>query len=150
MGFSVQARFGLPNPSIFSGTTCSLPQHTGIWQFPQSSCTESPEEPNFLPAKKQGHWLETELGLLEIDPSLPDGHAIATIRPEAIEIGPNGHNNLKAQVKTYSYQGLIARCLTGLDGTELQVVAPPHRLFQVGQEITIHIPRERIWLLPNS
>ena len=104
---------------------------------------------NFLPATKQGHLLETALGQLEIDPSLPDGHAIATIRPEAIELGPNGHNNLKAQIKAYSYQGLVARCLTGLGQTDLQFIAPPHRQLHVGQEIIIHIPRDRIWLLPN-
>lgn len=105
---------------------------------------------NFLTAKKKGHLLQTPLGVLEIDPSLPDGQAIATIRPEAIELGPNGHNNLKVQVKSYSYRGLIARCLTGCDGTELQLVAPPHHPLQVGQEIIIHIPRDRIWLLPAS
>lgn len=103
---------------------------------------------NFLPVKKQGHLLKTQLGPLEIDPALPDGKAIATIRPEAIEIGPNGHNNLKAYVKSYSYQGSVARCLTGLGGIELQIVAPPHQPVQVGQEIIIHIPRDRIWLLP--
>jgi ABC-type Fe3+/spermidine/putrescine transport system ATPase subunit len=105
---------------------------------------------NFFPAQKQGHLLQTELGLLEIDSSLPDGRATATIRPEAIEIGPNGHNNLKAYVKSYSYHGLVAKCLTGLGGGELQIVAPPHQPVQVGQEIIIHIPRDRIWLFPNS
>ena len=105
---------------------------------------------NFLPAVKRGHLLETSIGRLEVDSSLPDGRAIATIRPEAIEPGPNGHNNLKAQIKAYSYQGLVARCLTGLGQTDLQFVTPPHRQFQVGQEIIIHIPKDRIWLLPDS
>jgi len=72
--------------------------------------------------------LQTPLGLLEIDPSLPDGEAIATIRPEAIRIGANGHNNLTAYVKQYNYQGLIAKCLTGLNGVNLHIVAPPHTL----------------------
>ncbi len=110
---------------------------------------------NFFPATKQGNLLETTLGPLEIDPSLPDGQAIATIRPEAIELGPNkvkpnGYNNLKVQIKEYNYQGLVARCLTDLGQTNLQFITPPHHQFQVGQEIIIHIPKERIWLLPNS
>lgn len=103
---------------------------------------------NFLPAKKEGHLLQTPLGPLEIDPALPDGEAIATIRPEAIQIGANGHNNLRASIKNYSYQGLVARCLTGLNGFNLHLVAPPHHLFQVGDEITVHIPKDKIWLLP--
>jgi ABC-type Fe3+/spermidine/putrescine transport system ATPase subunit len=105
---------------------------------------------NFLPAQKRGNVLETELGRLEIDPSLPDGQAIATIRPEAIELGPNGHNNLKVRIKTYNYHGMMARCLTGLGHVDLQFITPPHQQFQVGQEIIIHIPRDRIWLLPNA
>jgi len=103
---------------------------------------------NFLPAKKAGHLVQTPLGYLEIDPTLPDGKAIATIRPEAIQIGANGHNNLTAHVKQYNYQGLIAKCLTGLNGVNLHVVAPPHHFFQVGDEITLHIPKDKIWLLP--
>ena len=103
---------------------------------------------NFLPAKKDGHLLQTPLGSLEIDPTLPDGEAIATIRPEAIRIGANGHNNLTAYVKQYSYRGLVARCMTGLNGVNLHIVAPPHHFFHVGEEITIHIPKDKIWLLP--
>lgn len=104
---------------------------------------------NFFSAIKRGRLLETELGILEVNPELPDGEAIATVRPEAIEFGPNGHNNLKAQITAYSYQGLIARCLTSLGSAELQVVTPPYPQLQVGQEVTIHIPRDRIWLLSN-
>ena len=105
---------------------------------------------NFLPAKKCGSMLETELGQLEVDPSLPDGQAIATIRPEAIELGPNGHNNLKVHIKTYNYHGMMARCLTGLGHIDLHLITPPHQQFQIGQEIIIHLPRDRIWLLPNA
>ena len=105
---------------------------------------------NFLPVQKEGDLLHTQLGSLQIKSSQPDGQAIATVRPEAIELGPNGHNNLKAYVKSYSYQGSMARCLTDLGGVELQIVAPPYRAVQPGQEIIIHIPRDRIWLLPIS
>jgi hypothetical protein len=31
--------------AIFRGTTCSLPQDTGIWQSPSSKTLEIPEEP---------------------------------------------------------------------------------------------------------
>ncbi len=104
---------------------------------------------NFFPAKKEGHLLQTALGRLEIDPTLPDGEAIATIRPEAIELGSNGPNTLTTQIKAYNYQGLVGRCLSGLGQTTLQFVAPPHQQFYVGQEVIINIPKERIWLLPN-
>ncbi len=105
---------------------------------------------NFLPVRKQGNILETPLGVLEVDSPASDGQMIATIRPEAIELGENGHNNLQVFIKSYTYQGLLARCLTNLDNIELQFVAPPYYPLQEGQEITIHIPRDRIWLLPNA
>jgi ABC-type Fe3+/spermidine/putrescine transport system ATPase subunit len=105
---------------------------------------------NFLPAEKAGGLLQTPLGPLEIDPGLPDGKAIATVRPEAIQIGANGHNNFMARVKQYSYQGISAKCLTNLGDVNLHLVIPPHHILNVGDEITIHIPRDKIWLLPPT
>jgi ABC-type Fe3+/spermidine/putrescine transport system ATPase subunit len=104
---------------------------------------------NFMPAKKEGHTLQTPLGFLEIDPALPDGDAIATIRPEAIQIGPNGHNNLTTWVKHFSYRKLVTQCSTELNNINLQITVPPYHSFRVGEEITIHIPRNSIWLLPR-
>ncbi|MFZ0548419.1 MAG: ABC transporter ATP-binding protein [Candidatus Promineifilaceae bacterium] len=103
---------------------------------------------NFLPGIKQGEVVETAVGPLEIvRNSVPDGNVLLTIRPEAIEIGSNGHNNLPARVRSYNYRGLIAYCNIGVDGQELQVVAPPFRPYQEGELITLHLPRERICLL---
>jgi ABC-type sugar transport system ATPase subunit len=91
--------------------------------------------------------VDTAVGSLEIlQNNIPDGNVILTIRPEAIEIGANGHNNLPAQVRAYSYRGLVAYCQAGVDGLELQVAAPPYRTYQAGEEVMLHLPRERICL----
>ena len=104
---------------------------------------------NFLPGVKQGMIVQTEIGPLEITPSdQPDGEVLLTIRPEAIEIGPNGHNNIPAQVRSYSYRGLAAHCYAGVNGAELHVVAPPFRPYREGEQVILHLPRERICLLP--
>ncbi len=103
---------------------------------------------NFLPGIKQGKVVETAVGKLEVAPNgMPDGKVLVTIRPEAIEIGANGHNNLPAQVRSYNYRGLVAYCKTGVEGLELQVVAPPFRPYTEGERVTLHLPRERICLL---
>jgi ABC-type Fe3+/spermidine/putrescine transport system ATPase subunit len=103
---------------------------------------------NFLPGVKQGGVVETAVGLLEVAyNTVPDGKVLVTIRPEAIEIGPNGHNNLPAQVRAYNYRGLVAYCKAGVEGLELQVVAPPFRPYTEGEQVTLHLPRERICLL---
>jgi ABC-type Fe3+/spermidine/putrescine transport system ATPase subunit len=104
---------------------------------------------NFLSGVKQGATVETAIGSLEIATSdWPDGRVVLTIRPEAIEVGANGHNNVAAQIRSYSYRGLVAYCSAGVDGVQLQVVLPPHRRFRAGESIVLHLPRDRICLLP--
>jgi ABC-type sugar transport system ATPase subunit len=105
---------------------------------------------NFLPARKEGRWLRTPLGVLEIEPTLPDGEAVATIRPEAIQIGSNGHNTFAACVESFSFQKLITQCPANPNGVRLQITVPPYHSFSQGEKITIHIPRHTIWLLPTK
>ncbi len=103
---------------------------------------------NFIPGQKAGSTLQTALGALAINPARPDGDAIATIRPEAIQIGGNGHNNLTASVAQFYYRQLVATCVTNPGCVNLHITVPPHYHFQVGQKIMLHIPKESIWLLP--
>jgi hypothetical protein len=92
--------------------------------------------------------VQTAVGPLEVaQTGWPDGKVLVTIRPEAIEIGPNGHNNLPACVSSYNYRGLVAYCSAGVEGLELQVVAQPFRPYHEGEHLTLHLPRERICLL---
>lgn len=104
---------------------------------------------NFIPGVKQGRVVHTNLGPLTISPDhWPDGRVLLTIRPEGIEIGANGYNNLTAKICSYSYRGKMARCETAIDDVELQVSTPPFHAYQVGETIPLHFPRERICLLP--
>ncbi len=104
---------------------------------------------NFLPGFKRGRIVETDLGPLEVDDSeRPDGDVLVTIRPEAVEVGENGHNNLVGMVESYSFHGLVARCGAGISDTQLQLTMTPYQHFSRGEEIILHLPRERIHLLP--
>ncbi len=104
---------------------------------------------NFLPGFKRGRIVETDLGPLEVDDSeRPDGDVLVTIRPEAVEVGENGHNNLVGMVESYSFHGLVARCGAGISDTQLQLTMTPYQRFSRGEEIILHLPRERIHLLP--
>ena len=81
---------------------------------------------NFLPGRKEGAIVHTPAGSLEIDPNgRPDGDVIVTVRPEAIEIGANGHNNLRGIVQSFSFQGAVARYHAMVNNVELQLVALP-------------------------
>ncbi len=104
---------------------------------------------NFLPGIKRGRIVETDIGPLEVgDTERPDGDVLVTIRPEAVEVGKNGHNNLVGLVESYSFQGLVARCGAGISDTQLQLTVTPYQRFRRGEKILIHLPRERIHLLP--
>lgn len=106
---------------------------------------------NFWSGVKQGGLVDTAVGTLEVvQNGVPDGKVLVTIRPEAIEIGSNGHNNFPARVRSYNYRGLTAYCKTGVEGVELQVVAPPFRPYAEGERVMLHLPRERICLLRSD
>ncbi len=104
---------------------------------------------NFISGLKQGGVVDTAIGPLAVSQTeWPDGRVLLTIRPEAIEIGFNGYNNLTAQIRSYSYRGQLAQCETNVNGVDLQVIAPPFHFYEVGDSIPLHLPQERIFLLP--
>lgn len=104
---------------------------------------------NIFPAHKRGDVIETGWGALAIDPSpLPDGPVLATIRPEAIQSGANGANTLSGQITAWTYQGESARCQAVVGDVQLDILSPPYTVCRPGDAITLHFPRERIWLMP--
>lgn len=104
---------------------------------------------NLWPGFKKGTQVQTDIGTLEVASSrLPDGMVLLTIRPEAIEIGANGYNNINAQVYSSVYQGVVRYCTVRVNDTQLQLAASPFQSHQVGEHITLHLPRERICVLP--
>ena len=108
-------------------------------------------ETNLLPGVKKGQVVHTEIGPVEVMPSsVGDGPVLLTIRPEAVEIGRNGHNTYSASVRSYQYRGLTAHCQAGINGWRLHLVAQPFHVYQEGEEILVHLPRERIHLLPPT
>lgn len=106
---------------------------------------------NFVPGVKDGPLVHTPMGSLQVPSSQhPDGEVLLTIRPEAIDIGFNGHNNLLGRVRACSYRGSMVLCQADVNGVGLQVTAPPYRAFEEGDTIQIHLPQERICLLPKE
>jgi len=112
---------------------------------------------NFIPGVKDGAIVRTPAGPLEIctdggsvdaPDGIPDGEVLLTIRPEAVEIGRNGQNNLSASVRGYEYQGTNARCSVAVDGINLQILTQPFQSYRKDETITVHLPRERLCILP--
>ncbi len=106
---------------------------------------------NFFWGVKRGDHIHTGIGELEIAHlDWPDGKVLLTIRPEAIEIGANGHNNLIGQVCSLSYRGPLSYLETQVNGASLHLIAPPFHTYKAGDPIHIHIPKDRICLLPDK
>jgi ABC-type Fe3+/spermidine/putrescine transport system ATPase subunit len=106
---------------------------------------------NIIPAIKQGNVIQTACGMLTVPASpLPDGEVQAVIRPEAIRMGANGRNTLQVVVKRWVYQGEVARGTVLIGETSFEITSPPYILCQPGDEITLHIPAEYIWLIEAS
>ena len=103
---------------------------------------------NFVQGKKYGTIVQTHLGELEIAPSQqPDGDVLLTIRPEAITIGANGHNNLPAKLISFDYRGLNTQCEYQVNGDRLIVAAHPNTHYKIGETTFLHLPKERIHLI---
>lgn len=105
---------------------------------------------NFIKGTKWGNVIHTEFGQLEIkNNGSPDGQVVALIRPEAIKIGTNGYNSLPAQIMDYNYRGSIAQLGAQINGVEMQIIVPLSPTYCVGDTVTIHIPKDNIFLFPD-
>jgi len=107
---------------------------------------------NIFPAEKHNVVLKTPWGSLTIaaDNNLPNGPVLAAVRPEMIQLGPNGSNTLSAHVMNYTFQGTSAQVMVALGEHHLCINAAPFYSFQPGDEVTFHISREHIWLMPTG
>lgn len=110
---------------------------------------------NFLPATKQGPCLHTPWGDFTAPPSpLCDGPVQITIRPEQIQL-LNGstsptHNRLPATLLSQVYAGTFTRfkLQAGYFPLEAISTASLSHPLQAGDVVTLHLPPEKIWLLP--
>ncbi|MCB0168487.1 MAG: ABC transporter ATP-binding protein [Anaerolineae bacterium] len=116
---------------------------------------------NFIPGQKRGEQIETSLGLFQCQSgSLSDGAVLMTIRPENIRLDSNGAdvNVAQGQIKHSIYMGTHARFKILAENSSnrpaimLEVVtnAAGVNRFTVGQMVKLHLPPEKIWLVPTE
>lgn len=107
---------------------------------------------NFLPATKRGDTVETQWGCFAAAPSpLPDGPVWLTIRPEQMQLNQNGCcNSLPAQVISQTYLGTHTKVKLDAAATPLELHTPEINQLCPGDTVQLHLPPEKIWLLPND
>ncbi len=105
---------------------------------------------NFLPGHKEGEMLHTRWGSWPVYSSLPDGPALLTIRPEHIQVGENGRAGLNATVLSHVYLGTHTRLKLQSGDLCLEAIShnPETHPLCPGDTVTLHLPPEKLWLLP--
>jgi ABC-type Fe3+/spermidine/putrescine transport system ATPase subunit len=106
---------------------------------------------NFLQGIKDGQLVHTDIGDVEIAATaVADGPVLLTVRPEAIEVGANGHNNFTALVQSCSYQVPVSRCQISVNGVRLHLAPPAYYDLAANKKIIVHLPRQRVHVLPTE
>lgn len=111
---------------------------------------------NFIPGQKQGDQVQTSLGTLATAcaHATPDGPVWLTIRPEAVQLVPAPQPNaFPGTILSQVYAGThtrfkIAAANPHLAPLEATALAASHHDYQTGQAVHVHLPPDKIWLLP--
>jgi ABC-type Fe3+/spermidine/putrescine transport system ATPase subunit len=107
---------------------------------------------NFMTGTRNGRNVETSLGSLTINEDevvQPDGPVLLTVRPEDVVLNASSTNNrVIATVLSSVYMGTHTQLQLDVDGREWQIQGPAGYKVQDGDVISIHLPADRIWLLP--
>jgi ABC-type Fe3+/spermidine/putrescine transport system ATPase subunit len=104
---------------------------------------------NFIPGKVVDGAFECALGRVALGYEAAPGPGTATIRQEAIEVGP-GANAFEVTVVKSIYLGTATRVWAAAGDVELQLTVGPGHRFSDGERLTLRFPPEHVWVLPNT
>lgn len=106
---------------------------------------------NFIPGRYHDQHIETAIGSFAVaHADLPAGDAVLSIRPEAVLLGEQERNTVRGRLQSHLYAGTHTRCKISVGGVLLEVITDPAaaRSLHDGDEVTLHFPADKIWLLP--
>lgn len=115
---------------------------------------------NFLPAHWTGDRVETGMGTFGVelppDVHVPPGRVMLTIRPEHVQLGPDGNassgepNTCTGRMAECIYLGTHTRCKIQLGDRTVEATSGTDSPVAVGEggQVSVHFPPDRIWLLP--
>jgi len=101
---------------------------------------------NILNASVDGSVAVTELGPLDLAHVPQSAANKVCIWPQDIELGP-GPNSLSTRVEESVFSGSERRLRLSASGITLEVVAPRWSQIEVGHELIVHLPPERVHAL---
>jgi putative spermidine/putrescine transport system ATP-binding protein len=107
---------------------------------------------NLLPGTRCGPNVETCVGTFRVEPDLPqpDGPVFLTVRPEdAALVGAPGENTFTTTVLDHIFLGTYTGVEVAAGEGRWRLHAPAETRLHAGQSVHVHLPAERIWLLPR-
>lgn len=112
---------------------------------------------NFIPAQRNNGSIKTKIGDFHFDASqsetAPIGNTVLTIRPEQIRLNDDSQTNVvKGRVRERIYVGTYTRYKILLGDYEIEAIrsADLPGMINVDDEINVHFPSDRIWIVPES
>ncbi|MDE0675649.1 MAG: ABC transporter ATP-binding protein [bacterium] len=105
---------------------------------------------NFIPGYYLDGTITTDIGVFDAPNSLvPDGEAVLSIRPEAVDLGEGGENSVSGTVLSHVYAGRYARFQIRIGDIEIEAVTEPGqvKLFADGDNIPVKFDPDKIWVL---
>jgi ABC-type Fe3+/spermidine/putrescine transport system ATPase subunit len=103
---------------------------------------------NFISGQKQGKRFLSPLGAFALNGvTAPDGPGLLTIRPEAVLLHSTGENSLQGTIRQSLYLGTQTRYWISVGQNEIQALADPHHPLQPGEEVSLSLPSERLWVV---
>lgn len=112
---------------------------------------------NFIPAKRNNGTVQTSVGDFNFDAAqsetAPTGSTVLTIRPEQIRLNDGSSNNVvKGRVRERIYVGTYTRYKIVIGDHEIEAIrsADLPGSINVDDEIDVHFPSDRIWVVPES
>ena len=106
---------------------------------------------NFIDGHVENDVFDSTLGRMRLPAKSHNGRGTLTIRPENIRIGSvDNQNSVVASVTHKIYMGTQTRLQCKVGDSLLEVIANPNDVheYDVGQNITLHLPSNALWVLP--
>ena len=110
---------------------------------------------NFIPARRDNGRVQTDVGEFHFDAHqrdrAPSGAAVLTIRPEQIRLNAGiTANTVKGRIRERIYVGTYTRYKIVLGEHEIEAIrsADLPGAIQAGDEVDVHFPADRIWIVP--
>ncbi|MBA2667639.1 MAG: ABC transporter ATP-binding protein [Trueperaceae bacterium] len=113
---------------------------------------------NFFPAVRRGSVVETPIGSFAFDAPYaeraPAGESVLTIRPEQLHVrGANGDpNTVTGTVRSRIYVGTYTRYIVRVGEHDVEVIRSADTPGQIneGDDVHVHFPSDRLWLVPKA